>query len=162
MFQVGYEASPAGSTQEGQHRDLFQTVVSRNGPLPDHHPQMLLQCLLWGRLFWLYIYPITNHSIEKIELVKQIIIRLAKGLKYLTPEERATFELPPLPVEAFLEDDPFSNQVSLSVHFMEGIFDSDYRNPANPSIQKDMLYYLMTLRNRMFHSCIVVFTECCF
>lgn len=27
---------------------LFERVVRVNGPLPDYHPQMLLQCLLWG------------------------------------------------------------------------------------------------------------------
>ncbi|KAH7334362.1 RAVE protein 1 C terminal-domain-containing protein [Rhizoctonia solani] len=42
-------------------RDLFEIVASHNGPLEDHHPQMLLQCLLWG----------------KIDLVKEIIVRLA-------------------------------------------------------------------------------------
>lgn len=28
--------------------DLFETVARQNGPLEDYHPQMLLQCLLWG------------------------------------------------------------------------------------------------------------------
>lgn len=30
---------------------LFEYVARQNGPLPDYHPQMLLQCLLWGMLF---------------------------------------------------------------------------------------------------------------
>jgi hypothetical protein len=29
---------------------LFEHVARQNGPLEDYHPQMLLQCLLWGRL----------------------------------------------------------------------------------------------------------------
>ncbi|KAG8694259.1 regulator of (H+)-ATPase in vacuolar membrane, partial [Ceratobasidium sp. 394] len=53
------------ATQNGKEEhnsmDLFELVASQNGPLEDHHPQMLLQCLLWG----------------KIELVKEIIVRLA-------------------------------------------------------------------------------------
>ncbi|KAE9408257.1 WD repeat-containing protein [Gymnopus androsaceus JB14] len=44
---------------------LFEYVARQNGPLPDYHPQMLLQCLLW----------------EKIELVKDIIVNLAKDLE---------------------------------------------------------------------------------
>lgn len=48
---------------------------------------------------------------EKNELVKQIIARLARGLKYLTPEERAAFELPSLPIEAFLEGEDSSLNV---------------------------------------------------
>lgn len=31
-----------------QSQDLFQFVAGHNGPLIDYHPQMLLQCLLWG------------------------------------------------------------------------------------------------------------------
>ncbi|KAF5385516.1 hypothetical protein D9757_005413 [Collybiopsis confluens] len=44
---------------------LFEYVARQNGPLPDYHPQMLLQCLLW----------------EKIELVKDIIVNLANDLE---------------------------------------------------------------------------------
>ncbi|KAG9100994.1 regulator of (H+)-ATPase in vacuolar membrane [Ceratobasidium sp. 370] len=47
--------------EEHNVANLFELVASQNGPLEDHHPQMLLQCLLWG----------------KIELVKDIIVRLA-------------------------------------------------------------------------------------
>ncbi|QRW12027.1 RAV1-regulator of (H+)-ATPase in vacuolar membrane-like protein [Ceratobasidium sp. AG-Ba] len=45
--------------------NLFELVASQNGPLEDHHPQMLLQCLLWG----------------KIELVKDIIVRLSASFE---------------------------------------------------------------------------------
>lgn len=30
---------------------LFELVARQNGPLQDYHPQMLLQCLLWGAHF---------------------------------------------------------------------------------------------------------------
>lgn len=29
--------------------DLFEYVARHNGPLDDYHPQMTLQCLLWGK-----------------------------------------------------------------------------------------------------------------
>lgn len=37
---------------EGEHRDesLFEYVAGQNGPLEDYHPQMMLQCLLWGKI----------------------------------------------------------------------------------------------------------------
>ncbi|KAJ7169732.1 RAVE protein 1 C terminal-domain-containing protein [Mycena filopes] len=44
---------------------LFEHVARQNGPLEDYHPQMLLQCLLW----------------EKVELVKDIIVNLARDIR---------------------------------------------------------------------------------
>ncbi len=35
------------------HVGLFEEVAKLNGPLPDYHPQMILQCLLWGTQFFL-------------------------------------------------------------------------------------------------------------
>lgn len=32
--------------EEGE--SLFEYVARQNGPLEDYHPQMILQCLLWG------------------------------------------------------------------------------------------------------------------
>lgn len=47
MFLTGRPGTDAaGKTKE----DLFERVARRNGPLPDYHPQMLLQLLLWGTL----------------------------------------------------------------------------------------------------------------
>lgn len=62
-----------------QDASLFQEVARQNGPLPDWHPQMILQCLLWG----------------KVELVKEIIVRLMD-----TVETRIPFE--PIPTERYL------------------------------------------------------------
>ena len=33
---------------EPAEQDLFEYVARENGPLEQFHPQMLLQCLLWG------------------------------------------------------------------------------------------------------------------
>lgn len=35
------------SEKDGE--SLFEYVARQNGPLDDYHPQMLLQCLLWGK-----------------------------------------------------------------------------------------------------------------
>ncbi|KAJ3750593.1 RAVE protein 1 C terminal-domain-containing protein [Lentinula detonsa] len=55
---------PSGTESTESEESLFEYVARQNGPLPDYHPQMLLQCLLW----------------EKVELVKEIIINLARDL----------------------------------------------------------------------------------
>lgn len=35
-------------TKPTEQGDLFEYVARENGPLEQYHPQMLLQCLLWG------------------------------------------------------------------------------------------------------------------
>ena len=42
-------SSNAGVRSTYSDESLFKTVARQNGPLPDYHPQMLLQCLLWGK-----------------------------------------------------------------------------------------------------------------
>lgn len=42
MFHFGQTVDNNG------HKPLFELVAAHNGPLVDYHPQMLLQCLLWG------------------------------------------------------------------------------------------------------------------
>ncbi|KAL5639258.1 hypothetical protein ACGC1H_006687 [Rhizoctonia solani] len=62
LYDSSEETKPRnGQSEDQETRGLFETVALHNGPLEDHHPQMLLQCLLWG----------------KIDLVKDIIVRLA-------------------------------------------------------------------------------------
>lgn len=34
--------------EKSNDESLFEHVARLNGPLMDYHPQMLLQCLLWG------------------------------------------------------------------------------------------------------------------
>lgn len=55
----------------GRDETLFEYAARQNGPLPDYHPQMLLQCLLW----------------DKVELVKEIIVNLAKDFERRKPGE---------------------------------------------------------------------------
>ena len=42
------EASAANTEREPTEQGLFEYVARENGPLEQFHPQMLLQCLLWG------------------------------------------------------------------------------------------------------------------
>lgn len=39
------------SEREDSEEGLFEHVARLNGPLADYHPQMLLQCLLWGKFY---------------------------------------------------------------------------------------------------------------
>ncbi|KAG8771960.1 regulator of (H+)-ATPase in vacuolar membrane [Serendipita sp. 397] len=103
------QARPGFSLKDGTtSKDLFETVARKNGPVPHYHPQMLLQCLLW----------------EKVNLVKQIIGRLARDLKYLTPEERAVYEMDPFPVYSFLGSDT-QEESKPSVPNELSLFDTD-------------------------------------
>lgn len=43
-----YDQSPAPQSLNSDSETLFEYVARQNGPLDDYHPQMLLQCLLWG------------------------------------------------------------------------------------------------------------------
>lgn len=45
MLQYGQEVPRHGQPAT---TGLFEDVTRLNGPLPDYHPQMILQCLLWG------------------------------------------------------------------------------------------------------------------
>ncbi|PBL01184.1 WD repeat-containing protein [Armillaria gallica] len=84
MFLYGQDVtSSRGSiTSILSDESLFDYVARQNGPLEDYHPQMLLQCLLW----------------EKVELVKDIIVNLAKDVEAgKSPRDFTT-----VPVERFL------------------------------------------------------------
>jgi hypothetical protein len=84
MFLYDTIEEPASSSNiaSSQHGgNLFEIVASHNGPLEDHHPQMLLQCLLWGRSYGLngpvQVVLTQDACTGKIDLVKEIIVRLA-------------------------------------------------------------------------------------
>ncbi|KAG9314237.1 RAVE protein 1 C terminal-domain-containing protein [Chiua virens] len=81
MFLYGQAQSYGPNSAD---ESLFVHVARINGPLPDYHPQMLLQCLLWG----------------KISLVKRIIISLEKIAKGGKP-----FCWRPFAVEDYLQED---------------------------------------------------------
>ncbi|KAI9461775.1 RAVE protein 1 C terminal-domain-containing protein [Boletus coccyginus] len=88
LVGVGHHMFLYGQTQPygpgSTNESLFVHVARINGPLPDYHPQMLLQCLLWG----------------KISLVKRIIVSLEKVIK-----GGKTFCWQPFAVEDYLRED---------------------------------------------------------
>ncbi|KAN0100493.1 RAVE protein 1 C terminal domain containing protein [Tylopilus felleus] len=87
LVGVGHHMLLYGQTQSYElgstNESLFVHVARINGPLPDYHPQMLLQCLLWG----------------KISLVKRIIVSLELATR------GKTFCWRPFPVDDYLEED---------------------------------------------------------
>ncbi|EJD03819.1 uncharacterized protein FOMMEDRAFT_106015 [Fomitiporia mediterranea MF3/22] len=83
-----YSQCKAQDTKQDNPVGLFEHVAWLNGPLPDYHPQMILQCLLWG----------------KIELVKEIIENLYYYLQ--KPVSDRTWKNSP--IEHFLEADEVS------------------------------------------------------
>nr|GAT47823.1 WD repeat protein [Mycena chlorophos] len=71
--------------RDSTSESLFEHVARQNGPLEDYHPQMLLQCLLWG----------------KVELVKEIIVNLSRDIELGKSRSRWTS----LAAERFLESE---------------------------------------------------------
>ncbi|KAF5323620.1 hypothetical protein D9611_005764 [Ephemerocybe angulata] len=87
MYLFGEPAEPTEAKSLQPNESLFEHVARRNGPLEDYNPQMLLQCLLWG----------------KIQLVKDIIVNLA--LDVARHEREDSYDWTALPVERYLEKD---------------------------------------------------------
>ncbi|KAJ6509386.1 RAVE protein 1 C terminal-domain-containing protein, partial [Mycena vitilis] len=83
MFLFGQQRPSA--VDDSPRESLFEHVARQNGPLEDYHPQMLLQCLLW----------------EKVELVKEIIVNLARDIG----DSKPRVHWKSMPIESFLRKD---------------------------------------------------------
>ena len=82
---------------------LFEQVARQNGPLEDYHPQMLLQCLLWGVYSILCFVDINSPwDADKVELVKEIIVNLARDIEDAEKENKIWQDIP---IESFLRKD---------------------------------------------------------
>ncbi|KAF8323322.1 hypothetical protein DL93DRAFT_2050227 [Clavulina sp. PMI_390] len=108
----GYQRidAPAGVVKPtSRTAPLFERAARMNSPLPDYHPQMLLQCLLW----------------DKVELVKRIIVQLRKSLhsESLTWEEDP-FEWVPLDVEDYLGTTQTTNATNVKKQTYSYLFDA--------------------------------------
>ncbi|KAI0639823.1 WD repeat-containing protein [Trametes polyzona] len=114
-------------SERARHEEsLFEHVASLNGPLDDYHPQMVLQCLLW----------------EKIELVKSIIVNLARNVE----SGRDRHEWESIPIEKFLQKDeearatnaPHRPKYSLLFDIPEQK-DEEEDDPFSPTVVKKLL-----------------------
>ncbi|CAG8451235.1 3746_t:CDS:10 [Ambispora leptoticha] len=85
---------------------LFHIVDHLNGPLPHHHPTLLLQYLLWG----------------KMDLVKQILAYLYNYLKIMKDADQQVTHILPVPFDKLFdyEPEPTPQKVRYSL-----LFDSD-------------------------------------
>ncbi|KAG0704335.1 RAVE protein 1 C terminal-domain-containing protein [Suillus ampliporus] len=87
LIAAGHQLFLFGQTAlQKDQEPLFQYIARHNGPLEDYHPQMLLQCLLWG----------------KVELVKQIIVALSRVVKAVYEDPTLDFHWIAFPVEHYL------------------------------------------------------------
>ena len=56
LFMYGQKrARGVEGERDAQEESLFEHVARLNGPLDDWHPQMILQCLLWGTFMGLFV-----------------------------------------------------------------------------------------------------------
>ncbi|KAG9283992.1 hypothetical protein G9A89_005499 [Geosiphon pyriformis] len=67
---------------------LFHVIDHLNGPFPHHHPTLLLQYLLWG----------------KMDLVKLILVYLYNYLKLLKDAEKPITRIPPVPFDKLFNE----------------------------------------------------------
>ncbi|KAI0673553.1 WD repeat-containing protein [Trametes maxima] len=115
-----------GQKRKAKEESLFEHVARRNGPLDDYHPQMILQCLLW----------------EKIELVKNIIVNLARNVE----SGRDIHEWENLPIENYLQKDEEAKattathrpKYSLLFDIPESKDDED-EDPFSPAVVRKLL-----------------------
>jgi hypothetical protein len=102
----------------GKHAEsLFEYVARQNGPLEDYHPQMLLQCLLWGNyLFPDFLVVPNQNDTEKVELVKETILNLARNFEE-TQEMRLNSDRKSIPVEEYWRKDRPTKSVCVAICF---------------------------------------------
>ncbi|OSD03553.1 hypothetical protein PYCCODRAFT_1476945 [Trametes coccinea BRFM310] len=127
LVGAGHQLFIFGQKREAGRQDesLFEHVARLNGPLDDWHPQKILQCLLW----------------EKIELVKNIIVTLARNVE----SGRDIHEWENLPIEKFFQTDDETRasaahrpKYSLLFDIPEGK-EEDEEDPFSPAVVGKLL-----------------------
>ncbi|KAI0305003.1 RAVE protein 1 C terminal-domain-containing protein [Russula brevipes] len=78
---------PRQPENENAEEGLFEYVARLNGPLPDYHPQMLLQCLLW----------------DKLDVVKAILVNLSRDVERLHEMHGDIFKSSTIPIDHYFK-----------------------------------------------------------
>ncbi len=113
-------SEPLAEGEEKAPESLMEYVARQNGPLDDYHPQMLLQCLIWGSCSTNSMFSLLKRYPGKFELVKEIITNLCRV--FLGDKTDPMSSIPHLPVGRFLEKEQQSKAVSSSVFSYLSLF----------------------------------------
>ncbi|CAJ0758770.1 10231_t:CDS:10 [Entrophospora sp. SA101] len=94
-------------TGVNKYPTLFHVVDYLNGPLPHHHPTLLIQHILWGRM----------------ELVKQILAHLYKYIKLLLSYDKPIATILPMPFDKLFGEDKTTSTIKTRRYSL--LFDED-------------------------------------
>nr|CAG8594390.1 7162_t:CDS:10 [Entrophospora candida] len=94
-------------TGVNKYPTLFHVVDYLNGPLPHHHPTLLIQHILWGRM----------------ELVKQILAHLYKYMKLLLSYDKPITTILPMPFDKLFGEDKTTSTIKTRRYSL--LFDED-------------------------------------
>jgi len=105
---------PRQPENEDAEEGLFEFVARLNGPLADYHPQMLLQCLLWGKAS--ASRPFSGCSLvnlDKLDVVKTILLNLSRDVERWHELHYDVFKSSTMPIDHYSKKSRVSGLVSL-------------------------------------------------
>ena len=105
---------PRQPEKEDTEEGLFEYVARLNGPLADYHPQMLLQCLLWGEAC--ASRPFSNYSLvnpDKLDVVKAILVNLSRDVERWHELHYDVFKSSTIPIDYYSKKSRISGRVSI-------------------------------------------------
>jgi len=105
---------PRQPESEDAEEGLFEYVARLNGPLADYHPQMLLQCLLWGKVC--ASRPFSSCSLvnlDKLDVVKVILVNLSRDVERWHELHYDVFKSSTIPIDHYSKKSRVSSPVSL-------------------------------------------------
>jgi hypothetical protein len=104
--------------------DIFQLIAFKNGPLLDYHPVNLSQCLVWGKSWWGGPFIARLTRVDKIELVKRILVTLANDLKDSEEKKRHGVHFRRLDPSAYFTVPKARRLSKLATRKYDGLFDT--------------------------------------
>lgn len=128
----------SGPGQTGVTRELtvFQKASRVNGRLPDHHPMLLIQYLLWGELYYLAVSgecrgaksdrrPICRLQ-GKYDYVKYVLSFVLRFARLMSDSDREMRDIP-VPMWKLFGDDSQAAEAAKKEAFYDQLFGSDDR-----------------------------------